>query len=102
MVLPAMICLPHVAEDSPTGFRMSVETVRAFFATNAPDITVIESDKSSATVTLAAEARLLAAPVSTEVVSTAHAEGVEDRATFAPLAALLLVAVPAEFETTHA
>ena len=35
---------------------MSVETVRAFFATNAPDITVIESDKSSATVTLAAEA----------------------------------------------
>lgn len=36
---------------------------------------------------LAAEARLLAAPVSIEVVSTAHAEGVEDRATFAPLAA---------------
>jgi histidine ammonia-lyase len=36
---------------------------------------------------LAAEARLLAGPVSTEVVSTAHAEGVEDRATFAPLAA---------------
>jgi histidine ammonia-lyase len=36
---------------------------------------------------LAAEARLLATPVSTEVVSTAHAEGVEDRATFAPLAA---------------
>ncbi len=35
---------------------MSVETVRAFFAKNAPDITVIESDKSSATVTLAAEA----------------------------------------------
>jgi histidine ammonia-lyase len=36
---------------------------------------------------LAAEARLLAAPVSTEVVSTSHAEGVEDRATMAPLAA---------------
>lgn len=36
---------------------------------------------------LAAEARLLAGPVSTDVVSTAHAEGVEDRATFAPLAA---------------
>lgn len=35
---------------------MSVETVRAFFAKNAPDISVIESDKSSATVTLAAEA----------------------------------------------
>ena len=36
---------------------------------------------------LAAEARLLAAPVSFEVVSTAHAEGIEDRMTMAPLAA---------------
>jgi len=35
----------------------------------------------------AAEARLLAAPVSMEVVSTSHAEGIEDRATMAPLAA---------------
>lgn len=36
---------------------------------------------------LAAEARSLAQPVSSEVVSTAHAEGIEDRATMAPLAA---------------
>jgi histidine ammonia-lyase len=36
---------------------------------------------------LAAEARLLAGPVSFEIVSTAHAEGIEDRATTAPLAA---------------
>ena len=36
---------------------------------------------------LAAEARLLAAPVSFELVSTAHAEGIEDRMTMAPLAA---------------
>jgi len=36
---------------------------------------------------LAAEARMLAAPVSFEVVSTSHAEGIEDRATMAPLAA---------------
>lgn len=36
---------------------------------------------------LAAEARLLANPVSFEVVSTAHAEGIEDRSTMAPLAA---------------
>jgi histidine ammonia-lyase len=36
---------------------------------------------------LAAEARLVAAPVSFEVVSTAHAEGIEDRMTMAPLAA---------------
>ena len=35
---------------------MSLESVRAFFAQNAPDIAVIESPLSSATVTLAAEA----------------------------------------------
>src|SRR3954469_13560955 len=35
---------------------MSLESVRAFFAEKAPDITVIESPMSSATVTLAAEA----------------------------------------------
>jgi histidine ammonia-lyase len=36
---------------------------------------------------LAAEARLLAQPASFETVSTAHAEGIEDRATMAPLVA---------------
>ena len=35
---------------------MSIESGRAFFAENAPEITVIESDQSSATVALAAEA----------------------------------------------
>jgi prolyl-tRNA editing enzyme YbaK/EbsC (Cys-tRNA(Pro) deacylase) len=35
---------------------MSIESVRAFFAEKAPDIAVIESSVSSATVTLAAEA----------------------------------------------
>ena len=35
---------------------MSLESVRAFFAEKAPDIAVIESAMSSATVTLAAEA----------------------------------------------
>jgi len=35
---------------------MSLESVRAFFAEHAPDIAVIESDLSSATVALAAEA----------------------------------------------
>jgi prolyl-tRNA editing enzyme YbaK/EbsC (Cys-tRNA(Pro) deacylase) len=35
---------------------MSIESVRAFFADNAPDIAVMESDQSSATVALAAEA----------------------------------------------
>ncbi len=36
--------------------NMSIESVRAFFAEKAPDISVIESTTSSATVTLAAEA----------------------------------------------
>jgi histidine ammonia-lyase len=36
---------------------------------------------------LAAEARLLAAPVSTETASTSHHEGIEDRITLAPLGA---------------
>ena len=36
---------------------------------------------------LTAEARLLAQPVSYEVVTTTHAEGIEDRMTMAPLAA---------------
>jgi prolyl-tRNA editing enzyme YbaK/EbsC (Cys-tRNA(Pro) deacylase) len=35
---------------------MSLESVRAFFAENAPDIAVIEAKQSSATVTLAAVA----------------------------------------------
>ena len=35
---------------------MSLESVRAFFAAKAPDITVLESAQSSATVVLAAEA----------------------------------------------
>jgi prolyl-tRNA editing enzyme YbaK/EbsC (Cys-tRNA(Pro) deacylase) len=35
---------------------MSLESVRAFFAEKAPDVTVIESPVSSATVALAAEA----------------------------------------------
>jgi len=39
------------------------------------------------TQAIAAEARLLAQPVSFETVSTAHAEGIEDRASMAPLAA---------------
>ena len=42
---------------------------------------------SLAAQSLAMEARLLAQPVSFELVSTSHAEGVEDRTTSAPLAA---------------
>jgi histidine ammonia-lyase len=42
---------------------------------------------SLAAQSLAVEARLLAQPVSFELVSTSHAEGIEDRTTTAPLAA---------------
>lgn len=35
---------------------MSLDSVRAFFAAKAPDITVMEAERSSATVALAAEA----------------------------------------------
>ncbi|QFY63550.1 YbaK/EbsC family protein (plasmid) [Rhizobium grahamii] len=35
---------------------MSLETVRAFFSANAPDIEIIETSESSSTVALAAEA----------------------------------------------
>jgi histidine ammonia-lyase len=42
---------------------------------------------SLAAQSLAVEARLLAQPVSFELTTTAHAEGIEDRTTMAPLAA---------------
>jgi histidine ammonia-lyase len=42
---------------------------------------------SLAAQSLAVEARLLAGPVSFELTSTAHAEGIEDRTTMAPLSA---------------
>jgi prolyl-tRNA editing enzyme YbaK/EbsC (Cys-tRNA(Pro) deacylase) len=35
---------------------MSIESVRAFFAAHSPDITILETERSSATVALAAEA----------------------------------------------
>ena len=47
-------CLAKCLAKGPE--KMSLESVRAFFAENAPDISVIESRMSSATVTLAAEA----------------------------------------------
>ncbi len=37
-------------------YPLSLESVRAFFAANAPDISVVVTEASSATVTLAAEA----------------------------------------------
>jgi histidine ammonia-lyase len=45
------------------------------------------SELGIATQALAAEARLVAQPVSLELVSTTQAEGIEDRMTMAPLAA---------------
>ena len=54
---------------------------RSGLAENSP------SEFGLAVQALAAEARLLAQPVSYELVSTMHAEGIEDRMTMAPLAA---------------
>jgi histidine ammonia-lyase len=48
---------------------------------------------SLAAQSLAVEARLLAAPVSFELASTSHAEGIEDRTTMAPLAARRLAEI---------
>src|SRR5258708_39659099 len=45
-----------VACSSHETTAMSLESVRAFFATKAPDLAVIESEMSSATVVLAAQA----------------------------------------------
>ena len=45
------------------------------------------SELGIAVQAIAAEARLLAQPVSLELVSTTQAEGIEDRTTMAPLAA---------------
>jgi histidine ammonia-lyase len=60
----------------PTGLTPVVDTAEA-------GLTYL----SLAAQSLAVEARLLAQPVSFELTSTAHAEGIEDRTTMAPLAA---------------
>ena len=62
--------------DLPTGLALTA-------GTPDPGLTYL----GIAVQSIAAEARLLAQPVSTVVVSTAHAEGIEDRTTMAPLAA---------------
>jgi histidine ammonia-lyase len=51
------------------------------------------SEYGIAAQAFAAEARLLAQPVSFEIVSTSQAEGIEDRMTMAPLAARRLAAM---------
>lgn len=60
----------------PTGLTPNADTAEA-------GLTYL----SLAAQSLAVEARLLAQPVSFELTSTAHAEGIEDRTTMAPLAA---------------
>ncbi len=70
-VTPAHGVMP--AEDAPSS------------PLDAPDAGL--SFLGIAVQSLAAEARLLAAPVSFEIASTAHAEGIEDRTTMAALAA---------------
>ena len=52
--LPGLVAATRPEQRVPKD--MSLESVRAFFAEKAPDIAVIESASSSATVALAAEA----------------------------------------------
>ncbi|TMD29417.1 MAG: hypothetical protein E6I94_06635, partial [Chloroflexi bacterium] len=72
----------------PTGLApASGEGAGADAGTNAGSTEAGLSYLGIAVQSLAAEARLLAAPVSFELASTSHAEGIEDRTTMAPLAA---------------
>ena len=47
-----MLSTSYLIQEPP----MSLDSVRAFFGANAPDIDVIVTEQSSATVALAAEA----------------------------------------------
>jgi histidine ammonia-lyase len=97
-ILPLAVALDYLRLVLATALTSSAErTVKAVGApwsglptgltpvggTTAAGLTYL----SLAAQSLAVEARLLAQPVSFEVVSTAHAEGIEDRTTMAPLAA---------------
>jgi prolyl-tRNA editing enzyme YbaK/EbsC (Cys-tRNA(Pro) deacylase) len=49
-------CSVAITQSAAYHLSMSIESVRTYFASRSPDITVIETEKSSATVALAAEA----------------------------------------------
>ena len=53
---------------------MSLESVRQFFRENAPDISVIVTDASSATVALAAEAHGVELPIASNVRDVLHGD----------------------------
>jgi prolyl-tRNA editing enzyme YbaK/EbsC (Cys-tRNA(Pro) deacylase) len=63
-IIAAQLCAMRMALRGQLAFgksaayhlSMSIESVRTYFASKSPDITVIETEKSSATVALAAEA----------------------------------------------
>ncbi len=97
-VLPLAVALDYLRIVLATAFTASAErTVKALGTpwSGLPTGLVPLADTSEAGLTylslaaqsLAIEARLVAAPVSFELVSTSHAEGIEDRTTMAPLAA---------------
>lgn len=97
-VLPLAVALDYLRIVLATALTASAErTVKALGTpwSGLPTGLVPVADTPEAGLTylslaaqsLAIEARLLAAPVSFELASTSHAEGIEDRTTMAPLAA---------------
>ncbi len=97
-VLPLVLAVDYLRIALASGLSAAAERVVKMLETTwsglptglAPGAEAAEPGLSYlgiAVQALAAEARLLAGPVSAEIVSTSHAEGIEDRATLAPLAA---------------
>jgi histidine ammonia-lyase len=97
-ILPLVVALDYLRLVLATGLTSSAERTVKMLGTPwsglptglTPVANTAEAGLtylSLAAQSLAVEARLLAQPVSFELTSTAHAEGIEDRTTMAPLAA---------------
>jgi histidine ammonia-lyase len=97
-ILPLVVALDYLRSALATALTSSAErTVKLLGApwSGLPTGLVPVANTAEAGLTylslaaqsLAVEARLLAQPVSFELTSTAHAEGIEDRTTMAPAAA---------------
>jgi histidine ammonia-lyase len=97
-ILPLVVALDYLRLALATALTSSAERIVKLLGTPgsglptglAPIANTSEAGLtylSLAAQSLGVEARLLAQPVSFELTSTAHAEGIEDRTTMAPLAA---------------
>jgi len=97
-ILPLVVALDYLRSVLATALTSAAERIVKLLGTpwsGLPTGLVPVANTAEAGLTylslaaqsLAVEARLLAQPVSFELTSTAHAEGIEDRTTMAPLAA---------------